>query len=174
MRFSLNSIFKHFLYSFILITLVIVQSTFFAKLEIFGARPQLVLLFVCTLSFFEGAKSGAVYGFIGGYVLDLICGGGLFFSGVIYMLICYLAAYAVELYFSDEYLPFLAISFAFLIAKHILDVFAIIANYKEINIFKTIFYIFLPETLYTLLLSAFIFFPIRLLCAKLNKDSYIQ
>ncbi len=173
MRLSVNSIIKHFLYSLILVATVIIQVVFFAKLEIFGARPQLVLLYVCTLSFFEGARSGAVYGLIGGYLIDIVCGGGVFFSAVVYMLMCYLAAYAVELYFSDGFLPFLAISTVFMIAKHLLDVAAILTTYKAFDFFKTLFYIFLPETIYTLLAAAVIFFPIRLLCGAMNKD-YLQ
>lgn len=173
MRLSANSVLKHFLYSLILLTAIIFQCVFFAKLELFGARPQLVLLFVCTLSFFEGAKSGAVYGLIGGYLLDMVCGGGVFFSAVVYMLMCYLTAYAVEIYFSDGFLPFLAISTVFMIAKHLLDIAAILTAYKSFNFFKTLWYVFLPETLYTLIAAAFIFFPIRLLCSAMNKD-YLQ
>ncbi len=173
MRFSASSLLKHFLYSVILVAIVIIQAVFFAKLEIFGARPQLVLLFVCTLSFFEGARSGAVYGLIGGYLVDVVCGGGVFFSAVVYMLMCYLAAYAVELYFSDGFFPFLAISTVFMIAKHLLDIIAILTTYKSFNFFKSLWYTFLPETLYTLLAAAFIFFPIRLLCSAMNKE-YLQ
>ena len=173
MRLSVNSVLKHLLYSVILVITVILQAVFFAKLEIFGARPQLVLLFVCTLSFFEGPKSGAIYGLIGGYIIDIISGGGVFFSAVIYMIMCYLAAYAVELYFSDGFLPFLAISTVFMIAKHLLDIAAILTAYKQITFFKTLLYVFIPETLYTLLVAAFIFFPVRLLCSAMNKD-YLQ
>lgn len=173
MRFSINSVLKHILYSVILVAILIIQAVFFAKLEIFGARPQLVLLYVCTLSFFEGARPGAVYGLVGGYLVDVVCGGGVFFSAVVYMLMCYLAAYAVELYFSDGFLPFLAISAVFMIAKHLLDIIAILATYKAFNFFKVLFYTFIPEMLYTLLISAVIFFPVRLLCSAMNKD-YIQ
>jgi hypothetical protein len=60
-----------------------------------------------------------------------------------------------------------------MIAKHLLDIAAILTTYKQITFFKTLLYVFIPETLYTLLVAAFIFFPVRLLCSAMNKD-YLQ
>ncbi len=172
MRISLHSVIKHAIYTLALIAAVIIQCAFLDKVRILGARPQIVLLYVLAISFFETARVGAIYGAVGGYILDIACGGGAFFSAVIYMLICYLASYAVELYLSDGYLPFLASSAVFMISKHILDTFVLISNYSGLNFGKTVLTIFLPETLYTLVLSAAIYYPVMLMCTRLNRDVY--
>lgn len=170
MRISIHSVVKHAVYSIIMLLIIVAQCAFLGGVEIFGARPQIVLLYVCALAIFEGPRTGAIYGLAGGYLLDIMCGGGIYFSAVIYMIMCYIAAYAVEMFLSDGYVSYIAISAVFLIAKHILDTFVLVATYKGIKFGSVLVSVFLPEFVYTLAVSAVIYFPMMLLCSKFNED----
>lgn len=170
-RFSLRSVLKHVVYTLILLSLIVAQTTFFGDIEIFGVRPQAVLLFLLALSFFEGAKIGAVYGVIGGYVLDVMSGGGIYFSAVIYMLVCYLASYAVELWFNDSYPSYAAMSAVFVIIKQVVDVFVMLASWSDFNLGQSIVKIFLPELFYTVAVSALVYYPVLLISSGFNREN---
>ena len=171
MRISFASILKHTVFTIISLLLVVSQTSFFAGIEIFGGRPQAVLLYCLALAFFEGPKTGAVYGVLCGYLLDVVSGGGVYFSAVIYMLVCYIFAYAVELYFNDGYLSYLAMSAVFVLIKQTLDVFVMLAKWADFNFGVTIVKVFLPELIYTLAVSALVYFPVVFLCTRFSREN---
>jgi rod shape-determining protein MreD len=51
------------------------QSVWLEGLNIFGGRPDLVLLLVVTWAIIRGQNEGVVWGFIGGLFVDLLSGG---------------------------------------------------------------------------------------------------
>src|SRR4029453_6147442 len=54
------------LWSAIVLTALVLQSTLFAKVTLAGAKPELVYMVTIILAFLEGPSSGAVAGFAGG------------------------------------------------------------------------------------------------------------
>ena len=56
----------------ILVLAVAVQSTLLVKATILGVVPQLVLVVVVSLAFFNGFRVGTVVGFTGGFLIDLL------------------------------------------------------------------------------------------------------
>ncbi len=54
-----------------------IQSVLLTKLDLWGARPDLVLLVVLVWAGVRGVGEGAVWAFIGGLVVDLLSGGPL-------------------------------------------------------------------------------------------------
>ncbi|MCX8066459.1 MAG: rod shape-determining protein MreD [Anaerolineae bacterium] len=55
----------------------LIQSTALAGISLFGAHPDLVFLLVVGWAFLRGPVEGAVWGFIGGLLLDALSGGPL-------------------------------------------------------------------------------------------------
>jgi len=55
----------------VVVTLVVLQTTVFPHLRIFGAAPDLLLVATAAMAYEEGPESGAVFGFASGLALDL-------------------------------------------------------------------------------------------------------
>ncbi len=53
----------------------VLQSVIIEKIEIFGGRPDLVLLLVITWTIIRGLNEGMTWGFVGGLFCDLLSGG---------------------------------------------------------------------------------------------------
>jgi rod shape-determining protein MreD len=53
------------------------QTVLLAQVDLWGARPNLMLLVVLVWSVIRGVDEGMVWGFIGGLVVDLLSGGTL-------------------------------------------------------------------------------------------------
>src|ERR671930_2716396 len=60
------------LWSAIVLTALVLQSTVFAKVTLAGAKPELVYMVTIILAFLEGPSSGAVAGFAGGMSEDFL------------------------------------------------------------------------------------------------------
>jgi rod shape-determining protein MreD len=76
--------------SLLLLILVTLQTTLFADLPVFGARADIMLLFVIAVGLTGGADRGAMWGFIAGLCLDLaVHGTPVGFFALAYTLIGY-------------------------------------------------------------------------------------
>ena len=60
------------LWSAIVVTALVLQSTVFAKVTLAGAKPELVYMVTVILAFLEGPSSGAMAGFAGGMAEDFL------------------------------------------------------------------------------------------------------
>src|ERR671930_938446 len=60
------------LWSAIVLTAIVLQSTVFARVTLAGAKPELVYMVTVILAFLEGPSSGAVAGFAGGMAEDFL------------------------------------------------------------------------------------------------------
>jgi rod shape-determining protein MreD len=63
---------RSLLWSAIVVTSIVLQSTVFAKVTLAGAKPELVYMVTVILAFLEGPSSGAVAGFAGGMAEDFL------------------------------------------------------------------------------------------------------
>jgi rod shape-determining protein MreD len=61
----------------ILLLAAVLQSVWLDGLRVIGGRPDLALLLVVTWSIIRGANEGALWGFVGGIICDLLSGSGL-------------------------------------------------------------------------------------------------
>ena len=60
------------LWTVVVLTALVLQSTVFAQISLGGTKPDLVYLVTIVLAFLEGPSSGAVAGFAGGMVEDFL------------------------------------------------------------------------------------------------------
>src|SRR5438093_3270955 len=56
----------------VVVTALILQSTVFAQIKLAGAKPDLIYLVTIVLAFLEGPASGATAGFVGGMAEDFL------------------------------------------------------------------------------------------------------
>jgi rod shape-determining protein MreD len=57
--------------------IALIQTTLLARVSVFGARPDLMLLVVLAWTVLRGSDEGLGWAFIGGLILDIISGGPL-------------------------------------------------------------------------------------------------
>lgn len=62
------------IYILLVVFLLILESTFFSRLNFFGAQPNLVLVFVVTLTFFISRDSSIICALIAGGIEDFYIG----------------------------------------------------------------------------------------------------
>lgn len=62
------------IYILLFIVSIILQSTLFHYLDIAGTKPDLLLVIIVLLAILRGEKSGALIGFVYGFLEDLIIG----------------------------------------------------------------------------------------------------
>jgi rod shape-determining protein MreD len=60
------------LWTVVVLTALVLQSTVFAQISLGGTKPDLVYLVTIVLAFLEGPSSGAVAGFAGGMIEDFL------------------------------------------------------------------------------------------------------
>lgn len=65
---------KYFVMAVLFILSLILQSTLFSHLTVAGVKPDLVLILVIFFALLYGPKDGAIVGFIGGLIQDLLFG----------------------------------------------------------------------------------------------------
>jgi rod shape-determining protein MreD len=56
----------------LLVTALLLQSTVFAQLKLFGVRPELVFLVTILIAILEGPQEGMMVGFVGGLAQDFL------------------------------------------------------------------------------------------------------
>lgn len=59
----------------LLTALALIQAAVLSRLSLWGARPNLVLLFILAWSVLRGSGEGQIWALVGGLVLDVVSGG---------------------------------------------------------------------------------------------------
>lgn len=73
---------------YLLIALML-SSTLFAVLEVFGVKPNLFLIYIVFAGFFIPQKEAIWLGFIYGLLNDIIIGENMGLNGIVFMFICF-------------------------------------------------------------------------------------
>ena len=71
----------------LLLTLAILQTSFFGFFPLFGAVPDLVLLGVISVALMMGERAGGICGLAGGVLLDSLGGTGVALLPLFYFLL---------------------------------------------------------------------------------------
>lgn len=55
-----------------ILTALLLQTTVFSEIQLFGAKPQLLYLITIVIAMLEGPRDGAIVGFVGGMAQDFL------------------------------------------------------------------------------------------------------
>lgn len=72
-------------------TIAVLESTLLTRVEVAALRPDLMLLAVIAWSFLRGSRAGAIWGFVGGLMTDLLSGVPLGLNALLLCLTGYLS-----------------------------------------------------------------------------------
>ncbi len=76
-------------YFLVVLSLVVLQTTVFPDLRVFGAVPDLLLVATIAVGYERGAEAGAVFGFVGGLAIDCFLSSPFGVSALAFSLVGY-------------------------------------------------------------------------------------
>jgi rod shape-determining protein MreD len=59
-------------FGIVIVTALLLQTTIFSEIQLFGAKPQLLYLVTVVIAMIEGPRDGAIVGFAGGMAQDFL------------------------------------------------------------------------------------------------------
>ena len=144
-------LYKCALYSFALFVIGVLQVTFFAKINILNASPDLLLGGIATLCLYEDGKVSSICGIVSGFFYTALGG----FSIPFYIIFSFLAAYALRI-IRDNGLPkkhssFLIIAILAFGAKALFNVAELTLSSKSFNLIGTLYTVIIPEFISSML-----------------------
>lgn len=162
----IRSSMKKFLFCFFSVIIAyVMQVTLFSFWEIGGIRPNLMIMLTCIVGFTMGAKPGLLVGFFSGLLVDLMAGGSVGFSALVFMYIGSVNGFFYKDYVKEELFLPLALVVG---GTFIYEFFYYVFHFMLQNKLRLSFYlarIILPEVIYTMVVTLvmyiFIYYIIR-------------
>ena len=145
-------LYKCALYGIALYFIGVLQVTFFAGINVFGATPDLLLAAVATVALYEDIKVAGICGIISGFFYTALGG----FSIPLYIIFSFLCAYALSVA-TENGLPkkhssFLIVAILAFGAKALFNIAEISLSASSFSAFGTVKSIIIPEFLSSMLL----------------------
>lgn len=156
---------------FVIITVIIcflLQSTLFQTLSFASISPNLLIIIISSFGFMRGKKEGMLIGFFGGLLIDIFYGNVLGFYALIYMYIGYINGFFRKLFFPEDIkLPMILISASDLTANLLVYFFQFLFR-RQFAFDYYLFHIIIPEWVYTILVTIFLYFLLLKINQKLE------
>ena len=141
----------------LLLICFIVQGTFLKVIAIGSISPNLILIFVVSVGFMRGKKTGIWTGFVCGLGCDLLGDGILGYYALIYLLIGFGAGCCCKLFYDDELrVPVLIVAVCDLVYGGMVYVLGFLLH-GRIQFFYYFSRMMIPEMIYTVLLTAILY-----------------
>lgn len=157
--------FKQYLKKILVIVLVIyvcflLQTSVFSRYRLAGVTPNVLICVVSTYGFMKGREYGIITGFLAGLLLDIFSAGLFGMYALIYMYIGVLNGMFKKQFFGDDLrLPMILIGTSDLVYG-LATYLAFFVTRSQYNFSYYLMNIILPEVVYTLLVSIFVYYII--------------
>lgn len=160
----------------ILLVNSITQSSLFPFIKVAGVAPDTLMIITISFALQTGSITGAIVGFSGGLIQDIMFADVVGVNAVIYMLIGFLAGLIYDRVFIDKI--FFPILFVFMgtMVKGVLKLVYLFFRRAEMSFGFGLQSITLPEAVYTIIFTPLIFYLLYLLNEKkfMNKKWYFR
>ena len=127
----------------------ILQSTLIQLIEIRGIVPEIMIIVVVSYALLRGQFAGAMTGFFGGLLYDVIFGDAIGFHALMYMLIGYFCGISHKSFYRENFI--LPITFS-VIANFITGALIYVTSFLLRNNYDVIYFLFnviIPQCVYT-------------------------
>ncbi|MDD4569368.1 MAG: rod shape-determining protein MreD [Tepidanaerobacteraceae bacterium] len=152
-------------YVFVIITLLLLQTTLLNFSQIYGVKPDLPLVFALCMAMIKGEKVGAVTGFFNGLLEDILFGRFLGLNTIVKCITTYVLGYGSRDIYKGPAVLTMALVFLGSILYNIL--FMLLAFFT--NEISHPWYYFLPITIPSALLNMIISPLIYLAITKMER-----
>ena len=157
----------------IIVTLIIIvcyllQTTLFRTLSFASISPNILIVVVSSFGFMRGRKEGMWIGFFCGLLLDIFNGGVLGFYALLYMYVGYANGMFRKLFYPDDIkMPMLLITGSD-VAVNLVIYFFMFLFRNRFNLSYYFFKIILPELVYTMIVTIFLYIILLKINQKLE------
>ncbi len=142
---------------FLVLFCFLLQTTVFHALAFDGIIPNLLIILTASYGFMRGKKAGLITGFFCGLLQDIFFGNVIGFNALIYMWIGYMNGSFRKVFFPEDIkLPMFMIvvsDFAYGFMSYL--VFFLLRSRFALDYY--LLHIILPEVVYTILISMFLY-----------------
>lgn len=147
------------------------QTTFNREISIGNISPNLLLILVCIFALLRGKKEGLIIGFLSGILLDLFYGYAdvVGLNGLIYMYIGYLAGIFHDVIYTDDIMIPITFTAVCDLIYNFSFYFFSFALRNKLSIGTYFKSIILPELIYTVFLTVFLYKIYKLINDRLEK-----
>ena len=138
----------------------LLQMGVFSRFRLAGVTPNVIICIVSTYGFMKGRRYGILTGFFSGLLLDIFSGGIFGTYALIYMYIGFLNGLFRKQFFGDDLrLPMILIGTSDFIYG-VITFLVLFAIRSQHDFYFYLMNIILPEVVYTLLVSIFVYYII--------------
>jgi rod shape-determining protein MreD len=157
-----------------ILTAVLLQSTIFARLTLFGVAPDLVLAVVISFALIEGPSAGALLGFSGGLLRDLLLDAPTGLTGLAYLVIGYVVG-SIRPYLQSTsvFVPAAGIFFGSMAATTVYEVLQALLGERTGPISRSLEVVLLTAV-YNTILAPFVYPPVRRIAALYRPERVFQ
>ncbi len=143
--------------SFLIFICFLLQSTVFHSLSFGGIVPNLLIVLAASFGFMRGERSGLLIGFFSGLLIDIFFGEVIGFYALLYMYIGYLNGKFNTVFYPED----IKLPIALIIGS---DLFYGLISYVLLFLMRARFnfgyyfrHIILPEIVYTIVITIFLY-----------------
>lgn len=163
-----RNIVKYILF-FILICIFSVMQTSFARV---GNVPiGLTLLFISAIGIFFGERDGAIFGLLGGVIIDSLSGGVIYTSPFIYMIVGFMCGICIKRFLKKNLPSFIVYILLVGILKQAVNLFYFVMLSDKLNLVNILVESLLPDYFVFIAFSPAVYLVAFILYKIINKET---
>ena len=157
-----------------IIVCFLLQSTLFQSLSLASISPNLLIILTSAYAFMKGKKEGMAVGFFCGLLEDIFFGRLLGMHALIYMYIGYANGYFNQIFYGEDIKLPMALISASELAYGLGTYLIMFLMRSRFDFFYYLKRIILPELLYTIIVTLFVYRIIYMIDQKLEKKKDLK
>ena len=157
-----------------IIVCFLLQSTLFQSLSLASISPNLLIILTSAYGFMKGKKEGLAVGFFCGLLEDIFFGRLLGMHALIYMYIGYANGYFNQIFYGEDIKLPMALISASELAYGLGTYLIMFLMRSRFDFFYYLKRIILPELLYTIIVTLFVYRIIYMIDQKLEKKKDLK
>ena len=157
-----------------IIVCFLLQSTLFQSLSLASISPNLLIILTSAYGFMKGKKEGMAVGFFCGLLEDIFFGRLLGMHALIYMYIGYANGYFNQIFYGEDIKLPMALISASELAYGLGTYLIMFMMRSRFDFFYYLKRIILPELLYTIIVTLFVYRIIYMIDQKLEKKKDLK
>jgi len=152
-KFNRETVFKIIRYTLLLLLLLLLQTSVFPPLEVFGSTPNLFVVAVACVAATDGEYSGMVFGLAAGLLWGGVCGTPYMLSGLLWALVAYFGGALITILMKRGFITGMILAVCTALLQQVVCAFYALSIWRGFDMAYFLTRIALPEFVYTLALA---------------------
>ena len=148
----------------------LIQSVLLSRVDLLGARPDLMFLVVLTWAVVRSVDEGLVWGFIGGLIIDLRSGGPLGATALALVIVAFLAGQSWGQGIGSPVLRLLVLALVGGLIYHLILLLALAWTGHTVSWGFSLLRVTVPSVILNMALTPFVWQPMTWLGRRLRRE----